>query len=1697
MRTWTTAEERAYDSTEPEIDVKVEIADSTDTLRNFCDIDGNGSCLIEMIAWSDSLDAPMATGEATVQWSRTDYDGMSPFVTGGRFEGYLGLWREIVISTKVYPPGAQASDFSWVEVFRGRIDSYDLSSAPGNIQFRDKIGAELMDQQIQSVTEYGDDAGTKDVEDVIQDLLDDHDKTSVTLYTPVASSFQVRAYNQTKMRVLQAAKNLAFTLGWDIRSKWRDTPGEFQLTLYEPDRSNTTADHTIAPGFIRQWGEFGSTVENIRNAVRVWYGAAASDDDDGNDERLSVVRTDETSPAHDLTGSPVANSSIDVHGWRLMEIAEASTSVIQDLASATALADYALSDLADPTLIGRLSMATYFWPVELNDLYDLTADGYRLGADTKAAVFGYAHAIEPGGGARTEIHFRAKPGLGPAAYFSRSGSTILQPDDKAPDAPVVTIRQLPLGVLASVDTTDIRDFDRVLFYVGPRADFLPNADSLVQSSRSTTYVHTLSTGIRREFLKVQIRDLVGNISTTSAAIPLVGKKADQRQLSQTVQAKTQVGLYADATLTGYGVVKFTKYDAGEFLGDYNIQTGRFVAREGGTYRVAMSAKISTSMAEGTDFYVCVMRDPDGDDDEVARSIVTAAGSGDDLVTLEAFIPLDAQDEFQLEVCDAGGSFANITFRATYTTVKVELVGTQQRSRPYPFVEADPVFLDHGPSGNYSSAAGECHAVFRLSTGEVLFANGAPGAAHPATLHRNEVDVNKARSITDVASSTDYWFGGAAELADRSVILCANKEDSTVHYAIRKYEAGTLTNVETSSTLGATIEPRCVCHADNVVTDNPIYVGSVEPSGVGKVRSYAGSTLVAIAASSDLGAGVNSLAHLNPQEATGGIVCAMLSDATSPDIVALDASDVTASEIWRIQLDGLATAGTSDDACELKTSPEGDVLYAIGGTTNPTVYAISPTGDVVWSEDLGDHSELADITGCLSLDVHPTTGDVAVLCYYADTATEIDCVTFDPDGNYRWSWRALGELDPDDDPDWTSDTTGHRIAFATDGAIWVSGGGSSTAKAKIIRPFSEIPDEPPGIASNALIADFDAEKLDLADGAAVSNWTASKERRSKTLADGRWRLQNSTTAEQPTFRGRWRPATVDSVSRTQTRFAAVEFDGTARLIGNIESTILADGAVCVLVCEPVDATGDYFSAYEDAGSAAAPLLELENASGRLTFRVNVDGSQDTDWAHGSRAGLQVVGCHSASLTEAGIWLNNAQPNQTAANAGTDATPDGDPRIRLGQAGSSSGDWFAGWVYRWLWLKPSEFSAGRVTSVVHWARQYYGIPELAVEEPATAGDPADLAGPTQYITSGTQQIDRMNAIYLSGECLIAAGAEQGAQPPLYSIPDDGTAANWAVSTASPLGTSSHPVSGIAIDSAGEYAYISVEGDGTGNTAALRYGLMRVVIATGAIDYFTASDADGESGSTPCHDVVLDETNGHVYLAVTDGGDEVRQHTAATGAAESVTLNDSSLGTVGALCMSPDDGYIIGCGDAEYIGYWATSGLSGKGNGIDDTRTNFDGTDTTAGFNSFERNVGAGRVLPCRDGSNKVWFCAGDSTSDDPYIMRYDPDEAVAVNRVDLEVDVSGDMNPTDTGTAHVRDIAVDKDGLVYALVMPGSSSVDYDIVRYLPDGTFDLSFDAEGVTIMDNATYGDATRLAVDEDYNVYVGTVDGYVIVYSQ
>lgn len=387
----------------------------SDHVRVFIDRTGAGVFIdlsaIDGVDWLDSVeirDAIDDTGSnATVVLKReASGDSVATLMEGSDANNLPGSYKPIVdagrafyIEACVLNPLTTPSSGDWVEVFRGTVDEVECGTGE-TISFtgRDKYG-ELSLAYIEDDDEYGNEAG-RDLEDLIQDVLNDWAPSAITLYTPTSPGFGILRYKQAKESIAAAIESNTACLGWMCRYKWRDSTSQYELTLYDPDRAKTTPDHTFGPGDYFDLSKLSISRRGVRNAVKVSYYSAGSPEE--------VVVTD--------------SASISRFGRQYVEVSEAATSQINTQVEAQAMADAILSDLALPSAEVSCRMPL-FWPVELADLYRFSSNGVHHDQNLDIAVVAYSHTWASSG-CFTELTLRGKPSGGYRRWLSVSADIV-------------------------------------------------------------------------------------------------------------------------------------------------------------------------------------------------------------------------------------------------------------------------------------------------------------------------------------------------------------------------------------------------------------------------------------------------------------------------------------------------------------------------------------------------------------------------------------------------------------------------------------------------------------------------------------------------------------------------------------------------------------------------------------------------------------------------------------------------------------------------------------------------------------------------------------------------------------------------------------------------------------------------------------------------------------------------------------------------------------------------------------------------------------------------------------------------------------------------------------------------------------------------------------------------------------------------
>ena len=343
------------------------------------------------------------------------------------------------------------------------------------------------------------------LEMMIREMLLDHFGNE-DLSVPAASGWILSEWRQQRTPVLDAIRNLAGMIGWDVRYRYDSSTGSFRLTLYSPDRTKTTPDRTFTQSQYHSIDSLSISSADIRNVVEVVYSDSSAVATNGIDYQRKTVS--------------VSNAaSIAKYGRRWCEIAEASASNIDTATEATALANAALSDLCEPTAEQSVSMR-YFWPVDTGDLYRFTANGKHSSTDLDLAVVAYEHTFADGR-ATTKLTCRGKPTLGGRRWHKRLARPGVASSSRTaePNAPTnVTVTNAAGRSLVKFIPYQPDYRAETELYVSTSSGFTPSGATLEQRGFTNSFTVFRSAGTY--YGKLITRDRFGNESAPSSQFTL-------------------------------------------------------------------------------------------------------------------------------------------------------------------------------------------------------------------------------------------------------------------------------------------------------------------------------------------------------------------------------------------------------------------------------------------------------------------------------------------------------------------------------------------------------------------------------------------------------------------------------------------------------------------------------------------------------------------------------------------------------------------------------------------------------------------------------------------------------------------------------------------------------------------------------------------------------------------------------------------------------------------------------------------------------------------------------------------------------------------------------------------------------------------------------------------------------------------------
>ncbi len=479
MRTLTGAETTVLSSLEYSVYARISVYNADSSWIDLSSLDGVNYQVSADI--ESNLDSPAT---ATITLVRDFYDySLAPLNEVSKHNqvstGYspllkLGSYIKIETATIAVDTDPVAGD--WKEIFRGAIDMVEFAQDVV-ITCRDLSGL-LQDTFLETATTFGDDAGTKDSEDVIQDVLDAAG-LDITLWCPYGSTFAIIAYKQEADSVYNIIQNIAQQRGWSVRYVYDEDTSAWRLKYYEPDRNRTTYDLEVNPNSYFGVTGISQSIANIRNMISVVYrdtegivtettypifgtatagGASTLTDStkawtvnewDGyyvtiiSGTGIGQTREVASNTATALTTTAVWTTNPDTtskyiitnaadnytspqdvplgYGRRFMRITEGATSQIDTSSEASYMARAIYRDLCEPIAEVQIEMR-YLWAAEVGDQYLFYANDIHFTEDQTLASVGIRHSLSANK-YRTTLICRGKPAGSHRQWLVRESRT--------------------------------------------------------------------------------------------------------------------------------------------------------------------------------------------------------------------------------------------------------------------------------------------------------------------------------------------------------------------------------------------------------------------------------------------------------------------------------------------------------------------------------------------------------------------------------------------------------------------------------------------------------------------------------------------------------------------------------------------------------------------------------------------------------------------------------------------------------------------------------------------------------------------------------------------------------------------------------------------------------------------------------------------------------------------------------------------------------------------------------------------------------------------------------------------------------------------------------------------------------------------------------------------------------------------------
>lgn len=523
MRTLTTQQTQAV-AADYAVHARVYIdKDGTGNMTDISSVEGRD--WLESVSIKDSVDqngleASIVLRREERQVSLSTLMENSPLNQApyGTYTPFINIARAVRIEAAIVPIDVAPVTADWINVFQGAIDDIDFGDDNPTITLscRDLSG-ELVDTWIESFTNYSNASGTL-VETIMQQILDDWGDGQV-LYVPVSPGWAILPYQQTKEPIMDALRKLAQQIGWDVKYRWDSGSSAWRLTLYAPDRANTTPDFTFSASQVTSVKQLRISRQNIRNKIVIVYTDANTGD------RATITSSD--------------MASMTKYGVRYMEVAEDATSQIDSSSEATTLGDAILSDLMEPEAEVSVDVPAFIF-TETGDLYRFSANGRHFDTDQDLAVVSWDLKFDRDDCTST-FTVRGAPSGGFMRWLRIEGRAGVAPvtDVDGPSQPSnMSVRANMGAIEVSHDMLTDPDWSYSECHLSLESDFIPTLATKAADGRTNIFkLSGLVPGLTY-YAKVFAVDSRGNRSPISSQVVVASEYVGPGHQSLDTQAAT-------------------------------------------------------------------------------------------------------------------------------------------------------------------------------------------------------------------------------------------------------------------------------------------------------------------------------------------------------------------------------------------------------------------------------------------------------------------------------------------------------------------------------------------------------------------------------------------------------------------------------------------------------------------------------------------------------------------------------------------------------------------------------------------------------------------------------------------------------------------------------------------------------------------------------------------------------------------------------------------------------------------------------------------------------------------------------------------------------------------------------------------------------------------------------------------------------